>query len=451
MASTVQKWVQKDRTAQADDASFSDWAQAFIMSVGATIYEAPPYWSPRRDEWLWKFWHRTGNDILAGALSTMVAKVVAASWYIEGPLTIATAYRNALLHGSNFGDGWDRMIPPWVMSYLSRDSGGLCERHRTSATDQDGPALGFAHLDESKCRNRKDPEYPIRYNDGDTWRKLHRSHVMKIVDLPDGRENYYGIGFCSVSRAISTALILMDIVRYKRERLSDLPPAALLILSNLTDQQWGDIMSKYDARQRNEGNTTWRDILVICGIDPAYKTEADLFEFSSLPEHYDERTCTEIAVYTFALALRMAPREIWPVTGGPLGTATEAEIQYRKAKAKGEGIIFAMIERQLNSPLSLPQSIRFRFDFRDDEDDMQKAEIDHQKLQNIRLMWESSPNRGEPEGIITTEEARRWAALERIVPSGIMKGVELDEAKLYDIRMWGPWVRVYRDGSILRM
>ncbi|GAF72215.1 unnamed protein product, partial [marine sediment metagenome] len=228
---------------------------------------------------------------------------------------------------------------------------------------------------------------------------------------------------------------------------------------------WEDKVTMYDVRQENEGNEIWRDIMVLCGVDPAEPISADLFEFARVPEHFDEKTAVEIAVYTFALAFRMDPRELWPVSAGPLGTATEAEIQHRKAKAKGEGIIFTEIERQINDPLSIPQAVKFHFDYRDDEDDMRAAEIAGAKIGNVRKMWEASPNRNafgaggeaapgemaeeiESRGMITTEEARRLLALDRLIPPEWVHELE-DVSRLYDTKSYGRLARVYRDGSVI--
>jgi hypothetical protein len=446
-ARTIQDKVKGDGAGEVVS-DVTSLAQSWLLSVGASITEAPTYWSRARDEWLSNFWRRPGNDLLAGALATLNAKITAAGWYIEGPLTIAMMARNMLLYQSEYYDGWDAMVQKWAMSYLDRDFGGTIEQFRASASDHSGPALGYAHIDESKLKRTTNPEYPYTYQTEKGPIKVHRSQIARIVDSSSPKDKDRGTGFCAVSRAIATSLVLLDIVRYKRERLSDLPPAGLLILNNYTQTQWEDIMSVYDARQRQQGNITWRDLMTICGVDPRYPITAEMFAFSELPEHYDERAATEIAVYTFALALRMDPRELWPVSAGPLGTATEAEIQHRKAKAKGEGIIFAAIERQLNGPNALPGTVKFRFDFRDDEDDERAATINYQKLRNIRSMWESSPNRGDGEGIITTEEARKWAVREGLVPADIV-GEALTEGKVYDIRAYGPPARVYHDGRVL--
>ena len=448
-SATVQKWI----SGKDSGIGVQAFPDSFLWHIGTGRSEAPSWWSTQRDDWLVNFIKKPGNGLLAGAVSTMTAKIEATSWYVDGPKILAEAYRDSLLYKSEFGAGWSVMISKWVQGFFGRDGGGLLEHQRSSIGDHSGPARAFAHLDEGKCRYSGNPTWPVYYQDGEKMRKLHYSQVSRIVDMPSGIESDLGYGFCAVSRSISTALILMDIVRYKRERLSDLPPAAIMFLSNLTGLQWDDVVRKYDARQTNEGMMVWRDLMVVCGVDPAYPVTADLFELSRLPEHYDDKVATEVAVYSFALAFRTDPREFWPVSSGPLGTATEATIQHRKAKAKGEGVVFTAIERTLNGAYALPASCNFRFDYRDDEDDKMAAEIAHQRLKNIRLMWESSPNRSMPEGvinegIISTEQAQQLMLHWHLVPPHIL-GVTTEEVQAYDIRMmqmYGPWTRAYSDG-----
>jgi len=446
----------KQDPAQRVDAGIASYSKLFLMSVQAGLIDAPGWWSVARDNWLTDFWHQAGNDLLAGAISTLVAKISTANWYVEGPELLATTYRNILLEQSDFLHGWDAFIEKWVQGYLSRDHGGMAERLRASDVDLTGPALGFAHLDESKCSFTNDYEYPVLYTGAQGCIKLHRSQVMVITDLPSGRDADYGVGFCSVSRALSTASILMDIVRYKRERLSDLPPAGLLMLNNVTEKQWEDITTKYDARMRNDNNTVWRDVMVAMGVDPECPVSAELFELSKLPEHYSEREATEMAVYTFALAFRVDPREFWPVSSGALGTATEASLQHLKAKAKGEGAIFTKIERQLNSPFSLPKHVRFAFDYRNDEDDERANQIAKLKIENVRRMWESSPNRSAVvegqtnEGIITTDQARQLLAQEGLIPQEWSSGLSAPPEQFYDTKTYGPITRVYRDSTFQR-
>ncbi len=469
-----------------------------MWTVESQREHAPAYWSKQRDEWLVDWVKEEGNDMLAGAHSTLVAKIAATNWYVEGPLSLAMLYRDVLLHRIGWGAGWQDEITMWVDAFLSRDFGGLLECLRASRTDYTGPSLGFAHMDESKCYPTGIPEWPVIYYNEDRGPiPIHQSQVCWIKDMTDHRDKYKGVGFCSVSRALSTSYVMKMLVDYKVQSLSDLPPAAILLLSNMVPSQWDDVMQRYNARQQNQGNTVWQDLMTLFSYDPAYPLAADLIELSKTWEHFDERTATEIGIYSFALAYRVDPREYWPVSSGSLGTATEAELMDRKAKGKGEGIIYNAIERQLNRPTSMPDGVYFKFDYQDDEDDRRAAEIREIHIQNIRRLWEASPNRssasmtlppGEdqqdqspdtqqedeeqeqersrrqaeltPEdqaeelGIITREEARQLLIHWNVVPAEIL-GEQVDLSRLYATRAatekFGPIVRAHRDGRVTMM
>ena len=231
-------------------------APTWLLRLMAEEDGVPPYWSRYRDGWLREFVKRPGNDLLAGTIATVTAKVATTGWYLEGPERTANTYRRIMLQRSDFGAGWSTMVQPAVWDYLTQDPGGWIERIRQGKADRQGAAIGFAHLDNAKMHLTGDPENPARYIPADGEEVLlHRSQFIRIVDSPSPREELYGVGYCAVSRALTTARILMDIARYERERLSDLPPAGLLLLNNLSRVQWEDLEAQYDVRQRQRVRT----------------------------------------------------------------------------------------------------------------------------------------------------------------------------------------------------
>jgi hypothetical protein len=506
-AATIQDVEHARPRGGGSDGAVEAVQNALMWTVEAQREHAPAYWSRQRDEWLVDWVKKEGNDALAGAHSTLVAKIAATNWYVEGPLSLAMLYRDILLHRIGWGAGWQDEITAWVDCYLARDFGGTMECLRASRTDYTGPSLGFAHMDESKCYPTGIPEWPvIYYNEDKGPIPIHQSQVCWIKDMTEGRDKYRGVGFCSVSRSLSTSYVMKMLVDYKVQSLSDLPPAAILLLSNMVPSQWGEVMQRYNARQENQGNTVWRDLLTLFSYDPAYPLAAELIELSKTWEHFDERTATEIGIYSFALAYRVDPREYWPVSSGSLGTATEATLMDRKAKLKGEGIIYGAVERQFNRPTCLPVGVIFKFDYQDDEDDMRAAEIREVHIQNIRRLWEASPNRastsmtlppgedqqnqspGGPQGdtndadedaeeqrrlrsrrqaeltqedtseelgIISREEARALLIHWGVVPPEIL-GEQIELSRVYATRAsvveeFGPVVRAHRDGRVTVM
>lgn len=435
--------------------------ETMLLSFYTQLNQAPAYWSRARDAWLREFVTNPGNDLLAGTMATVAAKVATTGWVLEGPERTANKYRRILVQLSDFGAGWSGYIQRWVWDYLSQDAGGWSERIRIGKRGT-GASIGFANLDNARIRITGDPMWPIRFTpvsfDGKSADEvlMHYSQVMHLVDSPTPNALRRGVGFCAVSRALMTAQILLDITTYERERLSDLPPAGLLMINNLTAKQWEDVSKRYDMKQQQEGNRIWRQIMVLFGIDPAVPLQVELLSFSQLPDNFDKKTATEIAVYSFALAFRIDPREIWPVSAGPMGTATEANIQHIKAKAKGPGLIMTDIERLFNQELSLPPTLTFRFDFQDAEEDLQSAEIADVKAQFLRRLTE--PIGQDEEGILSREEARQWLVTEGLFDEEALMTFTPDESasdtaeakSAWAIDM-GPRTRVYSDGRTVRL
>lgn len=370
----------------------------------------PPYWSEERDVWLRNFLYQPYNDLLLGTTSTIVSRVSTSKWFLEGPERTVNIYRKILLQRIGFNAGWSTDIMRGSLDFLTQDKGWTEERLRVSKSDRAGGAMGFAHMDSAHINLWTDPEYPVEWVDEKVEpTRLHRSRVFRIIDMPSPSRDLRGVGLCALSRALTTARILADIARYEREKLSDLPPSGILLLNNMTRTQWEDVSKQYDVKQKQQGNQVWRDVMVAFGLNPAVPLQAEFIRFSEMPEHFDKRTVTEIAIYSFALAFNTDPREIWPVSAGVLGTATEANIQHMKAKAKGHGLILSLIERAMNDGLSLPPTVMFKFDYQDVEEDERAARIRvlNSKFISILAGGGAIDGAGRAE-IITVPEARQW-------------------------------------------
>jgi len=450
----MKRSVQSFPDAKAGGGDIEAIASNLVASLGifGTQDCCPPYWSRARDKWLRKFVTMPGNDILAGAVATVASKFASTGWSIEGPERTANVYRRMLLQQSEFGAGWQVFAMKGGQQYLTQDAGWPIERIRSG---RKGSMLGIANFDNEQIRLTCDPIWPAKYTprrikDGEDPKTvpLHYSQFGHIEDSPSPSEKLCGVGFCAVSRAWMTAHILVDIALYERERLSDLPPAGILMVNNMQERQWKDLMDGYHGDQQRQGNNVYRDILVAFGLDPTIPVSAELFSFADLPEHFDKRTTTEIAVYSFALAFGIDPRELWPVSAGTLGTATEANIQHLKARGKGAALLTTGFERLMNDGLSIAPSCTFRFDYVDTEEDQAAADIAKTKAEYISAL--TTP------GIVSTEEARAWLVKEGLFDEEDLatfdeEGVATDVETAKSAIDMGPRVRAYSDGRTVHL
>lgn len=357
-----------------------------------TSLVAPDAASADRDTWMRMFWQRFGNDLLAGVIAAAVAKIQAQNWTMTGPKRIVKLYHKFWRDESDFGRGWDSLMPRGVVDYYTQDNGWFMERWRSGPKDHEGPCLGLAHLDSARMYPSGNANFPWYYNDPDgSYHLMHRSQLIRIVDLPSPVTAFHHDekGFCALSRALSTAMVLTLLVAMKREKLSDLPPSALAVFNNITKKQFESALSLQGAQEDTKGNAVWRSLLPLFGIDPAHSADIKFISLREVWEGFDEMTAYNVAAYSFAAAFRMDPREFWPVSAGPLGTGKEVEVQAEKAKGKSTGLLFTALERAFNHEDTLPEGVTFKFELEDAGDEMQKEQIHTMQIANIKAMQDA--------------------------------------------------------------
>lgn len=347
------------------------------------------WWSPSRDNDLREFWMLPGNDILQGAISSLNKWGTTLPWLLEGPKRRIPQFQN-ILNEAELGQGWAQLISKTLTDYYTQDKGSTWELIGAGQPDSalTGSVEGIAHLDSQFVQPTGDPIYPILFlnpKDGKPH-KIHATRVVRFVDMPSPNEVMNGIGFCAVSRVIASSQVLLKLAQFKNEKLSDMPEAGLLLLNNIMPSQWDDAQADHQRGRRKLGHEIWSNILTLFSIDPAQPATANFVSFANLPEGFDELVTTNIYVNIVALAFGVDPREFWPMSGGSLGTATEAQTMAQKAKGKGKGDVISMLERAINWFI-LPENIEFSFDNQDDEEDERRAKINETKVKTIMSMF----------------------------------------------------------------
>jgi hypothetical protein len=394
--------IQKRVDPKATDA----WPSIYWFSRREDGSDIAPWWTEQRDRDLREFYMRLGNDILQGAISSIVDKFVALSYILEGPKKAVSRY-SPILAEAEFGQGWGTLLTKTLTDFFTQDKGAFWELIGAGEPNGPiiGPILGIAHLDSQFCQLTGDPTYPVVFRNAkqNSLHKLHATRVIHLVDMPSPNELFHNTGFCAVSRVIASSQVLIKIAKYKNEKLDDLPEAGLLILNNVLPQQFEDNKANYARERRRLGQEIWTNVMTLFSLDPAQPASAELISFSNLPDHFDEIASVDLYAKIVALAFGVDVREFWPLSSGSLGTATETQVMHQKAKGKGIGKVISTLERAINWKV-LPSSIEFKFDFQDDEEDLLRAQIEDTKTTTIMKMWDpiSQP--------ITPEEIRQMLA-----------------------------------------
>lgn len=380
-AQTVQSSSPTQMTSPVDEVLGK--SLSFIYQSGDIL---PPWWSTQRDIALSAFWKQV--NLLSGAMFTMTSKMTTIPFHIEPvDMAINSHFKEAAkfekrLHDSaELGMGWGQFFAKQIQSLLGQDNGRFMEIIDMSPSKLKpllGPAISVAHLDPSRCTRTKNREYPVLYRDDEN--KQHRLHWTRVAfgaQLPSERAEMLGVGLCAVSRASSYAQNVLDICKYKEEKLGSRPTRGLMLVGGGLDaERVGQALGIAQGLTDNMGLSRFSTVPIV-GNSDIDNPSINLISLSSLPDGFTEKDATDIAMAAIALAFGVDARELWPgLQSG--ATRADALLQHIKQRGKGPGQIIIETERMFNN-WYLPPYLRMVFDYQDDAQDRQRAEIDKER------------------------------------------------------------------------
>lgn len=407
--------------------------ESFITASIANIFQAadtlPPWWSIARDSALSDLWKV--SDLLSGAMYMMASKMATIPFHIEARdmsitahLEDADRFERKLHESSEWGAGWGQFFQKQVVSLLGQDNGRFMEiidlsRNKSSAIK--GPAISVAHLDPSRCQRTSSAKFPVLYRRTDG--KLHKLHWTRVAfeaQLPSERVDMFGVGLCAVSRSASYARHMLDIAQYKEEKLGSRPMRGIITVGGGLDPEMvGQAFATAGGLADTRGLKRFAWLPVIGSTD-IEEPSIELTSLSSLPDQYNEQESTEIAMAAIALAYGVDARELWPGMQAA-STRADALLSHIKQRGKGPGHILQETERMFNN-WYLPRYLKLVFDFQDDAQDRQKAEIRKER---------SVTRRTDVDDGISNERTER----ERMVNEGELSTAQFEAIELADGRL----------------
>lgn len=120
-------------------------------------------------------------------------------------------------------------------------------------------------------------------------------------------------------------------------------------------------------------------------------------------------------MYGYALCFGYDPSEFYPVQFGSLGRGTEMEIQHEKATGKGGLNFILALQEQLQRPDILPASLKFEFDQRDEQAEIDEANAQRAWAEVYKMIRETGLQY-DGQGGISRDEYRMMLADQNILP-----------------------------------
>ena len=380
---------------------------------------APPWWSLSRDQYLSEFWKT--SDHLAAAVYNAQSKLAAIPFVIEpvDPSVVlhqeqAEAVYRALYVGSEFLQGIQVALEKFYEDYLTQDNGGFLEI--LGEGNADGPIIGqplaVRHLDSQRCTRTSDRVYPVKVLGGDGKQyKMHWTRVIYMSQMPSSRRQMNGVGFCAVSRTLDIAQNLVDVIRYKGERLGSRPPNQIILGKGISGRAIMTAMRTAEQEMSNRGYSKYARSIAIGSDNP--DIDLDVINLHHM-DPFNEKDATQLAMYAIAAGFGMDVTELWPVAGVGGGNSA-AQLQNMRVRGKLPAQVTEALAHQFNTKF-LPPHLKLRFDFRDDEEDQQRA--------IIRDIRGRQRERDIGNGTITVRSARQMMARDGDIPRSMLSELE---------------------------
>ena len=385
----------------------------------------PPHGTRQREHKLLAYYWDDYNLIFRSANSGITKKIQSTPWEIQGESKLVKLYQNVLLN-ADFGCGWDSFVSKILTDYHRADGGAYIELigRGDPRKPLTGAVTGLATLDTMRCLPTGDPEYPIIYMDDiGALHELHHTRVIRFLDMPDGYELARGYGECALSRGIAAVYRDILINRYVQQVLDDNPPPGFVLFKNITDQKLQEGIATMEKERGTDTGGKWGRTVRIFGLHAETTPEIEFVSFTAPPEKFDFEVYKNINVKEIALAFGVDVQELWELTGGNIGTATQSEVLHQKSKGKAIGRILKTLERVINQVL--PESLAFEFQYQDPDEDQDQATLAQTWINNALQIQ----TLGAPQEIVMQLLANQVSAIRDVVTD------EEGQLRLPDIAM----------------
>lgn len=379
----------------------------------------PPWWSRDRDRRLREM--AVSSDHFQGAAWMISTKLCNVPFRVQPRdrsiklhQKLADRYQALCENMLQFGAGWGAFWSRFLADLWFTDNGAFAEviGGGRPGGPLKGPAVGLAHLDSMQCTRTSNPEFPVKYQDFDgKIYKFHHTRVIFTSQYPDPRAQMFGVGHCWLSRALNNVQQLIDGDVYYQEALGSRPLRQMLLGRGIhTD----DLIRAIRLSEESMDNQKLTRYAKTAFIGDPHRTDIgiDTIPFTFLPDGYNKQEQTSIGMSIIAVTGGFPVRWLWPMTATG---ATKADAMYQHIAGAGGGALWHlnMMSNLLSysdvsgtvpamlPPKFIPKELKLVFDFQDDEQDRQQAEIRDRRASTRKTDIET--------GVITVRVAREQA------------------------------------------
>lgn len=316
--------------------------------------------------------------LVQGATNLFLQNFLSTPFEISGGRNLTYQWQDIFFE-AEFGEGYDYLLQKVLQDLLTLNRGAFIEK--VSYGDPDKPLsdgariLGLNHLDAMRISYTGNYEYPYLYWSEHTNRmhRLHRTRVIRLVDMPSPNTRFAGYGMAAMYRALSVTQRVMLVSRYQHEMLSDAPPPGFVVFENVKPDQVATAIKLFEVERQRDGQQLYRGPLRMEGLDPSKPVKVEFVTLAAAPADFDFEKYTIADVNATALAYGMDPQDLWPLTSAALGSGAQSKVLMKKTSSKGYGYWLTRFERVFNTVT--PRPLEFKFKAQNAEAGRESAEI----------------------------------------------------------------------------
>lgn len=169
------------------------------------------------------------------------------------------------------------------------------------------------------------------------------------------------------------------VIRYAMEKMSENPGSGIGII-NASTTALETALKSANADREARGVVYYKGVVFLPVLDPSGSTKLEFLSFADLPDGFNRLEVYNIIKEVVATAFGLDILELGSIPGR-LGTATQAKVAAQKGRTKTIGAIMQGVERAFRYKL-LPESLTFSIKKHDQDEEMQRAEIDATYFEN---------------------------------------------------------------------
>lgn len=380
----------------------------------AQAADAIPAWSiypTLGDTFLRDFYRK--EEKLSGAVYSMTSFAKTLDLKVDG-LPRSKKYAQNILNDCENGRGYRQLVATSMLDWNTLDNGMFWELIGAGRADR--PLRGallppyIMHLDSLLCWRTFDEEFPVVYRNPITgqYHKLHYTRVVYRSCMEQSDELGRGIGLSPVRRVLRLAQMMRDILIYRHEKVSGKFTRAIGYGTGINPKALVDTLRAAEEASESAGFAVYKGLPFF--LKNQGDVKLDLLDLASLGDGFDLEKETTLYMYILSLAFGVDAREFWPASQSG-ATKADASIQDMKTQGKGKGDVIETLSGLWRDVF--PDSVEAVYDYTDDEQDYQRAQINQIHVNNFTNLASK--------GIVDVDEARLHLVKEGALDPALLK------------------------------